>query len=165
MQPRPSGKFRCWLVHGGAVLLVGMFCVCSDAMHEQAAWQMLHRVGGHAESQSGPGYDRIFRVCMSGTSPSAADLATLVPLRSLQIIDLSMSKIGDRELLALVGCRALTIIVPHGRTSLRAHAHFAEGRIAIGIGPGVPGALEASPFAASITAFDSGDALLAAADR
>ncbi len=135
MQFRSTGKFCCLLVHGGAILLLGAICICSDAMHERAARQMLRRVGGYAESQSGPGYDRIVKVLMSGTSPSAAELATLVPLRSLQIIDLSMSKIGDRELLALVGCRALTIIVPHGRTSLRACRTSPKDASPLGSGP------------------------------
>jgi hypothetical protein len=110
-----------------------------DAYHEWTAAEMLARVGGVYLTESCLARAAIVEAKFYGASPTAEDLAALVPLRALQVVDLSFSRIGDCELAALVPCRAQLIIVPQGCTSRRVRQQFAEGRLVIGYGPSHPG--------------------------
>lgn len=139
MRFRMHGGLGLWVVHAGAALAIGAVCFGLDASREETAARMLKRVGGSYVVESFLGRAAIVEAKFFGASPSAEDLAALVPLRALQIVDLSFSHIGDRELAALVPCRAQLIIVPEGRTSRRVRQQFAEGRLVIGYGPSHPG--------------------------
>jgi hypothetical protein len=135
MPIRKNRGFGCLLLHLFAALTVGAAGVGYDEYREQIAVQMLRRVGGAFLVESAWGRSMIVQANLSGKAPTADDLAALVPLRCLRVVDLSFSHIGDRELLALVHSRAQLIVVPDGRTSRRARQQFAEGRLAIGHGP------------------------------
>lgn len=139
MRFQMHGGLGCLAVHTGAALLIAAFCLGLDAYREWAAAEMLERVGGDSLTEWYIGRSAIVEAKLVGVSPTAEDLATLVPLRALQIVDLSFSRIGDCELAALVPCRARLIIVPDGCTSRRVRQQFAEGRLVIGYGPSHPG--------------------------
>ena len=122
----------CLAVHAGAALVIGAACFGLDAYHESKAAQMLERVGAESRTEPYLGGSAIVEAKFFRASPSAEDLAALVPLRALRIVDLSFSNIGDRELASLVPCRASLIIVPHGRTSRRVRQQFDPSRLVIG---------------------------------
>jgi len=122
----------CLALHAGAALAIGAACLALDAYHETKAAQMLKRVGGEGRTAPWLGGSAIVEAKFVDASPTAEDLAALVPLRALQVVDLSFSRIGDRELAALVPCRAQLIIVPDGCTSRRVRQQFAASRLVIG---------------------------------
>lgn len=139
MRFRMHRGLGCLAVHAGAALLIGVFCLGLDVYREWTATEMLERVGGVCLMEPCWGRAAIIEAKFYGASPTAEDLAALVSLRALQVVDLSFSRIGDCELAALVPCRAQLIIVPDGCTSRRVRQQFAEGRLVIGYGPSHPG--------------------------
>lgn len=124
-----------WL--GGAFIVGAIGLVIAGAPSERKAAQVVARLGGRYQIERRFGFDClgvIVQVDLSNCRPAPRDLAEIKALRHLRVLDLSLTPIGDRELVELVDSQCQFIIVPDGQTSRRVRSMFSEDQLGFGIG-------------------------------
>lgn len=124
-----------WL--GGAFVVGAIGLVIAGAPGERKAEEVVARLGGRCKIEHRFGLDClgvIVEIDLSNCRPAPEDLAELKSLRRLRVLDLSLTSIGDRELVELVGSHCQFIIIPDGQTSSRVRRLFPEEQLGCGIG-------------------------------